>query len=40
LNEGGALEQHRAEFQLIADALQAYEAKRWPEGAVPGGKME
>ena len=26
------------ELTLIADAAEAYEAKRWPDGAVPGGK--
>jgi hypothetical protein len=26
------------EFRLIADTVEAYEAKRWPDGKVPGGK--
>ena len=26
------------ELELIADAAQAYEAKRWPNGKAPGGK--
>jgi hypothetical protein len=27
-----------AEFGVITDAIEAYEAVRWPEGKVPGGK--
>jgi hypothetical protein len=26
------------ELQLIADAVEAYEIKRWPRGKIPGGK--
>ncbi len=26
------------ELKLIADAVDAYEAKRWPDGVAPGGK--
>jgi hypothetical protein len=27
-----------AELKMIADTVSAYEAKRWPDGSVPGGK--
>ena len=27
-----------AELEGIVDAIESYEAKRWPEGKVPGGK--
>ena len=27
-----------AELKLITDTVGAYEAKRWPDGKVPGGK--
>jgi hypothetical protein len=26
------------ELQLISDAVETYEIKRWPRGKVPGGK--
>lgn len=26
------------ELKMIADTVSAYEAKRWPDGIVPGGK--
>jgi hypothetical protein len=28
----------QGELKLIADTVCAYEAKRWPDGKVPGGK--
>jgi hypothetical protein len=35
--EGSA---EKVEFKSIADAVEAYEAKRWPNGSVPSGKGE
>jgi len=32
--------EEETEFKMIAETLEAYEAKRWPNGAVPGGKAE
>jgi hypothetical protein len=26
------------ELKIVVDAIEAYEAKRWPEGKAPGGK--
>ena len=26
------------EFKLLAETVMAYEAKRWPDGKIPGGK--
>ena len=26
------------EFAMIAEVLEAYEARRWPDGKIPGGK--
>jgi hypothetical protein len=26
------------ELQLVSDAVEAYEIKRWPRGKIPGGK--
>ena len=37
---GGCTEgsEEETELKLIADTVCAYEAKRWPDGKVPGGK--
>lgn len=32
--------EEEAELRLVADTLEAYEVKRWPNGAAPGGKGE
>jgi hypothetical protein len=34
-NEGS---EEELELELITDAVAAYEAKRWPDGKIPGGK--
>ena len=37
---GGCTEgsDEETELKMIADTVSAYEAKRWPDGVVPGGK--
>jgi hypothetical protein len=37
---GGSTEwsEHAAELERIADTIERYEAKRWPDGKVAGGK--
>jgi hypothetical protein len=37
---GGCTEgsDEEAELKMIAETVMSYEAKRWPEGKVPGGK--
>lgn len=30
--------EEETELHLIADTVDAYEAKRWPDGKIPGGK--
>jgi hypothetical protein len=30
--------EEEAELRAIADVLEAYETKRWPDGKEPGGK--
>ena len=36
----GTLEESKEapSLEMIADTIEAYEAKRWPDGKIPGGK--
>jgi hypothetical protein len=36
--EGSAEFEEKTEFAMLCEVIEGYEAKRWPDGKVPGGK--